>query len=337
MTDSKQAEKIFQELNDAGFNEAYIRSLLPSWWDDRISDNPAGLSEFVLALSRNLGVDVAGLSADTPRVEFRLPGTQKLKRSIRYTEIQLTPAVSVAHSAARVAIQAIHREYKPLPPAMELRQIILDSSARYVSLRGLLKVCWEHGIPVLPISQFPDGMPKMDGLALVVKNRPAIVISKTTQFSAWLSFVLAHEMGHISNHHCQNGEMIVDESISETTFNDDAIDEQEHEADEYAIKLLSGDHDIKELSQFATSPDNLAHEAMEIQRAAAIDAGHAILRYAYQSKNWHYATAALRKLDTSGRAESDLQEPLPYELNPNAVAPEAFKFLLRVCGFRAIE
>lgn len=337
MTDSKQAEKIFRKLNEAGFSEAYVRSLLPSWWDDRVSDNPAGLSEFNLALSRNLGVDVRGLSADEPRVEFRLPGVQKLKRSVKYTESQLTPAVSVALSAARVAAQATRNPYTPLPPAMELRQTILDSNARYVSLKALLRICWDHGIPVLHVSQYPDGMPKMDGLAVLLKDRPVIVISKITPFSSWMSFVLAHEMGHVANHHCDSGEMIVDESLDETTYSGEDIDEQEREADEYAMKLLSGDYDITKLAEVATSPEDLAHAAMTIQRNTGIDAGHLILRYAYQSKNWDLAIATLKGLDVGGQAQSNILIPLEYELDFDAVSQGAITFLLRACGVRVFD
>ncbi len=334
LADSKRANLIFSKLNEAGFPESCVRHLLPSWWDDRISENPAGLAEFNLAVSRNLGVDVEGLSADKPRIVFRLPGIQKLKRSIRYTEADLTPAVSVAISAARVAVQAARNPYTPLPPAHELRQAILDNGARYVSLKALLRVCWDHGIPVLHVSQFPDGMPKMDGLAVVVNDRPAIVISKITKFSSWMSFILAHEMGHVANGHCGRGEMIVDVSLDETTYSDNDIDEQESEADNYAMQLLSDNYDISNLSEATADPETLAIAAMAVHRSTGIDAGHLILRHAYLSKNWRIAIAALKGIDTENRAIPDVLTPLEFELDFNAVSKGALAFLFRACGLR---
>ncbi|MCP5305262.1 MAG: ImmA/IrrE family metallo-endopeptidase [Chromatiaceae bacterium] len=338
MANSKQVEKILDRLGEVGFSEAYVRSLLPSWWDDSAASSPAGLSEFNLALSRNLGVEVEGLSAVDPRVEFRLPHVRKLKRSVRYNDAQLTPAVSVALSAARVAVQCVANRYTPLPSAERLRREILsDGNIKYLSLRALIRTCWNHGIPVLHVSRFPDGMPKMDGLAVVISGRPAIVLSKSTSFSAWMGFVLAHEMGHVACDHCADGEMIVDESLDETTYGDDTQDEQERQADNYAMALLAGGYDVSDLIDHANSPEELARVAMETQRHEGIDAGHLILKFAYQTKEWPLAIATLKAVDTKGRAIADILEAMRYELDADSVSKSSLAFLYRACGIPVVD
>ena len=337
MTNQKRLERIFRTLGEAGFSEAYVRSLLPAWWDDQAAKSPAGLSEFNLALSRNLGLDVQGLSADNPQVHFRLPHVRNFKRSVKYTESQLTPAVSVALSAARIAAKSVRASYTPLPSAKELRKIILASGAKYVSLRSLLITCWRHGIPVIHVSKFDDGMPKMDGLSAIVFGRPVIVISKQTPFSAWMGFVLAHEMGHVAFHHCEDDELIVDVSLSEETIEVTEPDSQEREADGYAMQLLSGDYDISELVKLEQTPEALAYAAMDIQRKFQIDAGHLLLKHAYKTNNWKLAITALKGLDTENRARNDILNAMKFELNPYAVASSSFGFLYRVCGAVVIE
>ncbi len=337
MTNRNRIEKVFRTLGEAGFSEAYVRSLLPDWWDDQAARSPVGLSEFNLAISRNLGVDVEGLSAENPQVNFRLPHVRNFKRSAKYTESQLTPAVSVALSAARIAAQSVRVAYTPLPSAEKLRKTILASGTKYVSLRSLIFVCWRHGIPVIHVSKFDDGMPKMDGLSAVVFGRPVIVISKQTPFSAWMGFVLAHEMGHVASHHCEDDELIVDVSLSEETIEIAELDDQEREADDYAMQLLSGGYDISKLAEIEQTPEALANAAMKIQREFQIDAGHLLLKHAYQTNNWKLAIATLKGLDTENRAREDFLNAMEFELDPNAVASSSFGFLYRACGAVVFE
>lgn len=338
MQNNNPADKIFELLDSEGLSQPYVRSLLPSWWDDQAAENPAGLSEFKLALSRNLGVSLEGLSSDVPKVEFNLPHIRKLKRSVRYDESQLTPAVSVSISAARVAISACPNDYKELPDPAKLRSTLFNNyNAKYISLRGLLKLCWDHGIPVIHISAFPDGMPKMDGLVVMIQGRPAIVLSRIVKFSSWMAFILAHEMGHLANNHCRNGEMIVDESLSESSIGgtEDNLDKEEKEADEYALKLLSASEDYLPLFDNAQGPLEMARTAMQIQERSAVDAGHSILSYAFRSKQWQKSIAALTVIDKSNRAISDVLQAMQHEIDSELISDSSLAFLFKVCKVRA--
>ncbi len=327
---------IFRLLDSVGLSKSYVSSLLPGWWDDQAASNTAGLSEFKLLLSRNLGVDIEGLSADEPELKFRLPHVRRLKRSVKYDETQLTPAVSISLSAARMAIAACTKEYRPLPSAMELRKVIFDAyKAKYVSLRALIRTCWDHGIPVIHVSGFPDGMPKMDGMVVSIKERPAIVLAKQTQFQAWMAFILAHEMGHLSNGHCSNGEMLVDESLDETSLKEGEGDKEEREADQYALVLLAGDEELAIDFPGTMKPKEISRYAMDYHRQHRVDAGHVILNYAYRSGEWQRSIAALKVLDDKKRAIPDIVQAMMHELDPQRLSDTSLAFLFKMCGVKA--
>jgi hypothetical protein len=52
--------QLYSRLGGVGFPRKYLRKIvLPSWWDDEIAHNPAGYTEGLMLLSRNLGLDLA--------------------------------------------------------------------------------------------------------------------------------------------------------------------------------------------------------------------------------------------------------------------------------------
>jgi hypothetical protein len=327
------ASDVFDALDRVGLPQPYVRALLPSWWDDRGADSPAGMAEFKLMLSRSLGVSVEELGDERPTILFKLPHVRKLKRSIRYSENQLTPALSVALAAAKVAVAACPIRYSPLPPAAELRNSILSTlGGKYVSLRGLLRICWLHGIPVLHVGSFPDGMPKMDGVVASIDGRPAIVLAKRTLFSAWMSFVLTHEMGHIAEGHFRHGELLIDESLTDSPNEGTPLDAEELAADRYALEVLGHAGDIEQQLAATSSPSDMARAAMTTHRQLGVDAGHTLLRFAYTTGQWDRAVAALKVLDTQLSAVRDVHAAMLHEIDPSLVADSSLAFLHRVCG-----
>ena len=52
--------QLYSRLGSVGFPRKYLREIvLPSWWDDEIAHNPAGYTEGLLLLSRNLDLDLS--------------------------------------------------------------------------------------------------------------------------------------------------------------------------------------------------------------------------------------------------------------------------------------
>ena len=338
MAKRESANDVFRLLDQMGLPPNYVRSLLPSWWEDTAADSPAGMSEFKVMLARNLGIVVDGLGSKEPRLTFKLPHVRKLKRSIRYSESQLTPAVSIALAAARIAAAACPTDFVPLPDAASLRKFVLkELEAKYVSLRSLIRTCWTHGIPVVHIAEYPDGMPKMDGLVASIQGRPVIVIAKTTDFSAWMSFILAHEIGHIAEGHFQNDELLVDEALTEGSVRSTEPDPEERIADEYALSLLGGVPGAEQRLAATSSATEMARVAMQDHRTQGVDAGHALLRFAYGTGEWGRAVAALKLLDTARSAITDIRQAMMHEIDASLVSDSSLAFLCRVSGIRPGE
>lgn len=336
MTKPANPDQLYELLGNAGYPRSYVQSLLPDWWDDEAADSAAGLAEFRLLLSRNLGIQIAGLTSDTPEVTFALPHERKLKRSTRYNESQLTPAVSVAMAAARIAAAACPVDYHPIESSDELRRLILDGlGGRYVSLRGLLRAAWSRGVPVIHLPTYPDGMPRMDGMVTLVSGRPVVVLSKRIHFSAWMSFILAHELGHVWTGHLADGDLLVDEALDERSYEGEQPDVEEQEADNFAMQVLCGDQHGGQVFDGLSEPRDLARAAVEFQRKHQVDAGHLLLRFAYDSGNWQLSMAALAVLDTERRAIADLQTAMQHELALDMVAESSKDFFMRVTGVAA--
>lgn len=334
MTNRKSSDQIFDLLDTSGLSRSFVESLLPTWWDHQATDNPAGLSEFKLLLSRNLGIDLQGLSNDRPEVVFKLPHVRKLKSSIRTNDQALSPAIAIALSVAKTVMSSYTKPYIPLPQAHQLRQAILEKypNANYLSLRALIRTCWDHGIAVIYIANFPKNLPKMDGLVVHLADRPVILLSKNTLFSSWMSFILAHEMGHLAYNHCNQGEILIDDSLGEEQPNKNAKDSEELEADEYALTLLTGYNDKKTIDFNSLSPFLMAEKALARQRIEKIDAGHLILNYAYQTGEWRKSVAALKLLDQKKRAISDIQEAMFQEIDSNQLSEQALTYLSQMSG-----
>lgn len=333
MTKPNGPSQLYELLGNAGYPRSYVRSLLPEWWEDEAADTDAGLAEFQLLLSRNLGIEIAGLSSDAPEVTFTLPHERKLKRSTRYNENQLTPAVSVAMAAARIAAATCAVGYSPVSSPAELRNFVINSlGGRYVSLRGLIRASWAKGIPIIHLPTYPDGMPRMDGMVALVSGRPVIVLSKRINYSAWMSFILAHELGHVWCGHLSDGELLVDEALDERSYEKNQCDVEENEADQFSLQVLCGDQHGDGIFEGLNEPRELAQAAIDFQRQHQVDAGHILLRFAYDSGNWQLAIAALGVLDPERRAISDLRTAMMNELALDRVSESSRDFFLRVTG-----
>jgi hypothetical protein len=335
-TGTRGSRDLFRLLESAGIPAGYARSLLPEWWDGVEHDSPAVVAELKLHLARNLGVDFLDLSGTTPKVTFRLPHVRKLKRSVRYTDSSVSPAAAICVAAARIAAQGCARPFTRMPSADHIRDFVLSElGGNYVSLRGIIQTCWAHGIPVVHVGSLPDGMPRMDGLIVRLEERPVIVTTRNIHFSAWMSFILAHEMGHSASGHLGEDQLLMDEALLDSPSTPPRDDSQESEADSFAFSLLGGTSTDDDPLADLRTPEDLARSAMAVQRERSVDAGHILLRHAYRSGFWKQAMAALGALDRERRALSDLREALFRELIQERLPSSSLEFLSAVTTTRS--
>jgi Zn-dependent peptidase ImmA (M78 family) len=56
---------------------------------------------------------------------------------------------------------------------------------------------------------------------------------------SWLSFIIAHELGHLHHRHLRPGQTLVDEKVDQQSGEKD-----EREANDFALRLLTGQSDL---------------------------------------------------------------------------------------------
>jgi hypothetical protein len=320
---------LYRRLQAVGLTRAYVRKIiLPEWWEDQAADNPAGYAEALAYLSRHLGLDLASLLEPDRPVVFRDFGVCKFKKSQNATEDELALARAMATRAAQLVNIAVTEPPQPLPEsASQIRREILGRGEPAVNLGNLIDYCWALGIPVIHMSTSPKSK-RPDGLAARVKGRPVIVLCKNDKFSAWLLFILAHELGHIALGHVAEDGLLLDESMT-----NNVVDKEENEANAFAIELLSGNSETR----FGTSgswpnAQQLASRAKEFGKQLRIDPGHIVLNYAHTMGDgfWPVANAALARLEPKRDALKLVRRKIAENLDWSSLPEDSSEFLMRI-------
>ncbi len=228
---------LYRRLSEVGLTREFVKkTALPSWWEDDVATNPAGYAQLLLLLSRHLGLELRSLQDESTRLRLRDFGTCKFKKRADVSEDELLLARVMATRAAQLAAEATTTPLASLPEnAEDIHQQILGGSAPWVGLAELLDWCWSAGIPVLHLDHFPKSARRPDGFAVRVHGRPVIVLCQRAKFSAWLLFILAHELGHIALNHITEDGALVDDYVD-----DASLDVEEQQANAFAEELLTG-------------------------------------------------------------------------------------------------
>lgn len=322
--------QLYSRLGSVGFPRKYLREIiLPDWWDDEIAHNPAGYAEGLMILSRNLGLDLASMQNEAVPVGLRNLGPCKFKKAPTTSEQDLALARTLATRVAELMNPAVPESRKPLPTsASAMRQSILRAGARWVGLAGLVDYCWSVGLPVLHISAFPPGAKKMEGLASGRTGHYAVVLSKNARHSAWLLFILTHELGHIVQGHVSRDGVLVDELVDRSS-----MDKEEKAANAFALELLTGNPELRVLPMGSgRSARALARAALQAGTQEQIDPGHIILNCAFQmgSDFFALANAALGQLEPHADAVALVRSRMIAHLDKTKLPEDIYKFILRV-------
>jgi hypothetical protein len=320
---------LFRRLNAVGLTRPYTRkTILPTWWDDQAATNPAGYTEALVFLSRHLGLDLDSLLDPTRPVTFRDFGACKFKKSQGATDDDMALARAMATRAAQLVNIAVTEPICPAPrSASQIRREILGRGEPWVNFNSLIDYCWALGIPVVHINCCPDAK-RPDGLCARVNGRPVIVFCKNVSFSAWLLFILAHELAHIALGHIDDDGVLIDESVRHNIQ-----DREEADANAFAVELLTGNAE----SRFHTSgswpnAQQLAEVAKSIAREARIDPGHIVLNYAHTMGKtfWPVANAALGLLEPRRDALKIVRAKMAEYLDWSSLPEDSSEFLMRI-------
>jgi hypothetical protein len=329
----------FESLTAAGYPRAYVNKLMPDWWDNSLLKTSAGAFQFALILKQRLGLEVSFGQDGSLDIQSRAAHASFKHRADTQAD-ELNVAAGLGIALARLAVFSARASYQELPrdPA-QLHALVLQRSGRdVVDFEGLLDLCWAHGIPVLFLKEMPRNTKRMAGMAVMVEDRPAILLGYSYAQHSKQLFVLAHELAHIICQHVQNNGALIDEDIADVTEGLEGgarvrRDEEEREADAFALQLLrNGYMNAHRRIPRQDSAATLAMLAMNVGHELGIDQGHLILSYGKEHDDWMHANQALNfTLHRAGAIEI-LREKFMANTALDSLSDESAAHLLSMQG-----
>lgn len=290
----RNAKNIRDSLKTAGYTNAAVNAVWPSWWHPEADNSASAIGELCFSIARKLGINPMSLLDDniipTPSIGLNAVFKHLKKDDQHNIGILSAFGVGIGRLVTR-ATDATDVDIYNLK-AKELRAILLKKG-NVVSFHSLLALCWGLGIPVLHLKVFPLETKAMSAMAVNIDGRYAILLAKDSTYPASPSFLLAHELGHIIGQHLANSSAIVDLDVNDNTY-----DAQEKEADSFAQKLLIGDKKIK-IAIEPKSGKKLAEYLLSIYGELNIEPGILALHIGHLTGNWDIANSALNYIYTT--------------------------------------
>jgi hypothetical protein len=287
--------RITKKLVAKGYQKAFLRSVIPTWWTPEVEQDPGGLAHLKLILARDLGLDLAAL-LDKDEIEPAVPTGMEFKRAIDLQNIE-PPSPNLAYYSRLVKAVASAIEPSIAIPndAGAIRADVLRNTAEpCVSLKAILEYCWRNHIAVIHVDKLPMKKKGFDALVYPYEGRYVIVLARKigAQSAARASFIIAHELGHIAMGHIETNVALIDDADSD----DDRQKENEPAANAFAANLLAGEQYDQSWSGTAKSPQMLAKRALRYGAEMHIDPGHLLLRHGWESQSHGLGMKALNKL-----------------------------------------
>lgn len=275
----------------------------PYWWDKSLNSSPGASQQAILSIAKYLNLDIKSV-LDT-QAELRFRDVSSCYRKAGNKAINdLSVATSLVYAASRTVSKMVTNSFTNFSAPAMIREQIIESGKPYVDLLSLAEYCWNHGVPVIFLPDLPASK-KMDAVAQEVNGRPVITITKKQKHESSLLFLLAHEMGHVFCGHLESGQAIIDKSINES----DQIDDQEAEANDFALSLLTGRSDARYHSNgIRLTSEKLAQAAKQKGDEQQIDPGHIALNWAHTTNNWAVANKALNILYPAPKWQGKLKD-----------------------------
>lgn len=294
---------IYRAAKAEGLSKSLIKSVLPAWWDDSLLETSSGFAQFVFLLKSRFGLKFG--YSELSSVEFHHSMLQReFKVRTGVDEGRLISASMLLGAYARTLVKAYDYNDRP-QDILSLKRSLFDS--RDLTLERALCFCREANVPVLFVTTIPSGIPRPAGTVFKFGERFAIVLSHKHKVPSIQLFILLHEIGHVLLGHMNKKESIVDVSISRLaeTLRED-VDEQEGEADLFALRTLRGDVPLDEIISLKPAPRSSAELALlgqNLSKEYGISAGHVVLSYGKEYSDWRLAQVAIKFLEPPNAVE----------------------------------
>lgn len=315
-------------LSSAGFSREFIRTaVLPEWWTAECDRDPNLLQDIELRTARFLGCSLEDV-CDPARVLQPLEyAGARLRRARDAPPKRLVPAI---HAALRIAAAVVRNLRNPdvvpdpLPRNADDWRAQISPTGSVLTLKHLLACLWQRGIPVVPVDQTPS--PSFQGMACIVERRPVILILHRHDAPARVAFTVAHEAGHIAAGDCDEYKPVVDE---EEEILDDAP--MERRADEYAARVLMGEHQGLQIARHQEEPHDVAKKALALEQQSDVEASYLLLDWAHRTGDYETAMRGVRALYRHIGARHDLFQSFSAAVNVES-ASETDRGLLSCIG-----
>lgn len=317
---------LIERLRKAGFSRAAIQAAWPSWWSDDAAKTVSGRTELRFVLARKLGLDPKPLLGE--RVEFFWDDEARFKHLSTQGAEQKAALTAFGMSVGRILLRATPGPAIEPTEALALRAAIM-SPGQLVDLGGLLSACWALRVPVIHLRVFPLEAKSMHAMVIGLDGRFAILLGRDAQYPAPVAFTLSHELGHIMRGHLGDAQALVD--LEDPALARDA-DDQEDDADRYALTLLTGSSQPEittNLSSF--NAPTLATAVLSAAAQYGIEPGTLALCVGHQRKIWPVAMASLRFIYSEKKPVwQEVNGIADGELDWETLSDEAADFLRNV-------
>lgn len=221
------ATQLRQRLLDLGLDAAVTSRRFLTGLPAHGGDGGAPTLDAVARAARVFGVTASDLlsgeaSLATSRAAFRAGSTANRERLSAY-------AVYAEYLAGLLA-KTCTVPFTGIPDAAQVRELI-RADRPVEPLPALLRLCWERGVPVLPLTD----RAAFHGACWHLADRPVIALKQPHRSPDRWSFVLAHELHHAGNP--EEGTVVLEEDSNVKAWRERPA---EQAADRYAAEVFLG-------------------------------------------------------------------------------------------------
>jgi len=316
-------ETLMRRLARIGFKRDFVRTaILPEWWGDSDDVDESVLPDIEIRAARFLNCSIEALRNPGASLTIpKCPGAQ-LRRVGSIDHARLDPAIYASLQIAGAVLRNVRGAFSSvsIPPADGgAWRTALTKSKSVVKLPALLEELWHRGIPVVPVDILPS--PNFQGAAVMVGDRPVIIVGHRHDAPGKISFVVTHEAAHVASGDCTIDRPVID--VDGEAPDSAAMEEK---ADRFANQVLVG-ADVPPLVR-ARNYRELAETASKIERETGAEATGIIHRWAAQHADFQTEGLALAALYRSMGGRKTLKEYLMRHVD-TSVATESDRALLR--------
>lgn len=319
---------LYKKLSKLGLSATYVRQAgLPSWWSDELNDQPAAVLEGAGHISKRLHLNLESLLKDDQEVKFKPLPTTKFKFHNQHQSDTPDVSAQLASRVAEVVAYAVQTTYIPIPE--DINQIRTQILKRYrqISLESILDYCWQHGIAVVYFNGYPPSTRKITGMIQWQGNSPVIVLSSKRTYPAWLAFHLAHELAHLALGHVKEG-ILIDDEIEQ-----DSKDQEEIDANRFAVQLLVGNLDNCFNGETVTSGDHLKNKIKKcLNSEPTVDPCALAFNFGWHHKEFKFAFSAAKKIGCPQNGDKIINHFLKNHLNWDNVSDDNMDHLEHILG-----